>query len=517
MSAVFQRLKSIGIDHGKMAAICHSCRVKLGSSMLQTFPTAARCVETLINTGHFSALDIVPQSNLNGRGHIPQGNGSICSCNSVSSHGEETLSYCIPKRNFSTLLPFHQAVNTKKNVQSSVSSSAPCSIKLCSKIRSAWSKSSQLKSARHLSMSSSDNHHETLNMCCKHPAVQEDRKQEEIYAQELSNALLAGERWALARAITLVEATHKKGKRQAQVLLRRVLDHLREVQLKNRGTPPSFRIGLTGPPGAGKSTFIEAIGKKLTAEGHRVAVLAVDPSSSITGGSLLGDKTRMTELSRDPNAYIRASPSAGTLGGVTRNTNDTILLCEAANYDVIIVETIGVGQSEYVVADMVDMLVLLIPPAGGDELQGLKKGIVERADFILINKADGELLIPARRIRSEYTSAVKLMYKRSPLWAPKVKQVSSKTGDGLSKAWDTMEEYRGIMMEAGQFTTKRQRQRRVWMWQHIKDRMMEEFKESQELLTEIKHWEKEVMAGRCTSGIAADKLLKSFSKLSRNF
>ncbi|XP_071477897.1 methylmalonic aciduria type A homolog, mitochondrial-like [Diadema antillarum] len=338
---------------------------------------------------------------------------------------------------------------------------------------------------------------------------------EDAYAKELSEALLAGERWALARAITVVESTNKKGKMQAQVLLRAVLEHLKQEQIRHRGIPPSFRIGLTGPPGAGKSTFIEAMGKKLTAQGHRVAVLAVDPSSSITGGSLLGDKTRMTELSRDPNAYIRASPSSGTLGGVTRNTNDAILLCEAAGYDVIIVETIGVGQSEYAVADMVDMLVLLIPPAGGDELQGLKKGIVERADFILINKADGELLIPARRIRSEYTSAVKLMYTRSPLWKPQVKQVSSKTGDGLDKAWQTMEEYRGIMSRAGELVRKRQVQRRVWMWQHIKDRMMEQFRESRELGGDIQRWEEEVMAGRCTSGMAADELLRKFSEISR--
>ncbi|XP_041453023.1 methylmalonic aciduria type A homolog, mitochondrial-like [Lytechinus variegatus] len=493
MRALFKRLKSI--DHWKMAAICRSCQINLRNSFLQSSSTV-RCVQTIQS----DSLDRVHQGLIH-EGNVNRLNGP---------------SFCIPRRDFSTSLPFHQELLTaRKNFKSSVLFLVPHSVTF--RLSSSWVKSFREKSTQHLSRSSGDHLHELINKYCTQSVLEDDVKREESYAHDLSKALLTGERWALARAITLVEATHKKGKRQAQILLRTVLDHLREVQLKNRGIPPSFRIGLTGPPGAGKSTFIEAMGKKLTSEGHRVAVLAVDPSSSITGGSLLGDKTRMTELSRDPNAYIRASPSAGTLGGVTRNTNDTILLCEAAGYDVIIVETIGVGQSEYVVADMVDMLVLLIPPAGGDELQGLKKGIVERADFILINKADGELLIPARRMRSEYTSAVKLMYKRSSLWSPKVKQVSSKTGDGLSKAWDTMEEYRGIMTESGEFITKRQRQRRVWMWQHIKDRMMEEFKDNQDLRSHIKHWEEEVMAGRSTSGIAADNLLNTFSKLSRNF
>ncbi|NWX01117.1 MMAA protein, partial [Caloenas nicobarica] len=179
-------------------------------------------------------------------------------------------------------------------------------------------------------------------------------------------------------------------------------------------------VGLSGPPGAGKSTFIECLGKMLTERKHKVSVLAVDPSSSTSGGSLLGDKTRMTELSRDTSAYIRPSPTRGTLGGVTRTTNEAILLCEGGGYDVVLVETVGVGQSEFAVADMVDMFILLLPPASGDELQGIKRGIIEMADLVAINKADGDLVVPARRIQAEYISAMKLLRKRSKVWRPKV-------------------------------------------------------------------------------------------------
>ncbi|OPJ75895.1 methylmalonic aciduria type A protein, mitochondrial isoform B [Patagioenas fasciata monilis] len=207
--------------------------------------------------------------------------------------------------------------------------------------------------------------------------------------------------------------------------------------------------GLSGPPGAGKSTFIECLGKMLTERKHKVSVLAVDPSSSTSGGSLLGDKTRMTELSRDTNAYIRPSPTRGTLGGVTRTTNEAILLCEGGGYDVVLVETVGVGQSEFAVADMVDMFVLLLPPAGGDELQGIKRGIIEMADLVAINKADGDLVVPARRIQAEYISAMKLLRKRSKVWRPKVMRISAKTGEGISDMWDKMTEFRDLMLTSG--------------------------------------------------------------------
>ncbi|XP_036972613.1 methylmalonic aciduria type A protein, mitochondrial isoform X4 [Acanthopagrus latus] len=242
---------------------------------------------------------------------------------------------------------------------------------------------------------------------------------EQRLLDKLYEGLIGGQRASLAESITLVETQHPRKKELAQVLLQRVLAYRREQESQNGGKPVAFRVGLSGPPGAGKSSFIEVVGKMLTSRGHKVSVLAVDPSSCTTGGSLLGDKTRMTELSRDMNAFIRPSPASGTLGGVTRTTNEAIVLCEGAGYDIVLVETVGVGQSEFAVADMVDMFVLLIPPAGGDELQGIKRGIIERADLVVVTKSDGDLLVPARRIQAEYTSALKLLRRQSKSWNPK--------------------------------------------------------------------------------------------------
>ncbi|XP_071359196.1 methylmalonic aciduria type A protein, mitochondrial isoform X3 [Trachinotus anak] len=236
---------------------------------------------------------------------------------------------------------------------------------------------------------------------------------------KLYDGLIGGQRASLAESITLVETQHPRKKELAQVLLQRVLAYRTEQESRNGGRPVAFRVGLSGPPGAGKSSFIEVVGKMLTGRGHKVSVLAVDPSSCTTGGSLMGDKTRMTELSRDMNAFIRPSPTSGTLGGVTRTTNEAIVLCEGAGYDIVLVETVGVGQSEFAVADMVDMFVLLIPPAGGDELQGIKRGIIERADLVVVTKSDGDLVVPARRIQTEYTSALKLLRRQSKSWNPK--------------------------------------------------------------------------------------------------
>ncbi|CAO2611275.1 Methylmalonic aciduria type A protein, mitochondrial [Lemmus lemmus] len=243
---------------------------------------------------------------------------------------------------------------------------------------------------------------------------------EQRFVDKLYMGLVGRQRACLAEAITLVESTHARKKELAQALLQRVLTHHREQERLNQGKPLTFRVGLSGPPGAGKSTFIEYFGKMLTERGHRLSVLAVDPSSCTSGGSLLGDKTRMIELSRDMNAYIRPSPTSGTLGGVTRTTNEAILLCEGGGYDIILIETVGVGQSEFAVADMVDMFVLLLPPAGGDELQGIKRGIIEMADLVVITKSDGDLVVPARRIQAEYVSALKLLRRRSGVWRPKV-------------------------------------------------------------------------------------------------
>ncbi|XP_026524571.1 methylmalonic aciduria type A protein, mitochondrial isoform X2 [Notechis scutatus] len=337
---------------------------------------------------------------------------------------------------------------------------------------------------------------------------------EQRLLRKLYTGLIQGHRACLAEAITLIESTHKRKKEVAQVLLQKVLAHHREQEQLNKGKPLTFRVGLSGPPGAGKSTFIECFGKMLTERRHKVSVLAVDPSSSTTGGSLLGDKTRMTELSRDLNAYIRPSPTRGTLGGVTRTTNEAILLCEGGGYDIVLVETVGVGQSEFAVADMVDMFVLLLPPAGGDELQGIKRGIIEMADLVVITKADGDLIVPARRIQAEYVSALKLLHKRSKVWRPKVMRISAKTGEGISDVWDKMTEFQELMLTSGELLAKRKRQQKVWMWNVIQESMLDHFRHHSEVKDQIPLLEDKVADGILSPGLAADLLLRAFKEKS---
>ncbi|XP_074848007.1 methylmalonic aciduria type A protein, mitochondrial isoform X1 [Carettochelys insculpta] len=333
---------------------------------------------------------------------------------------------------------------------------------------------------------------------------------EQRLVDKLYNGLIQGHRACLAEAITLVESTQSRKKEIAQVLIQKVLSYHREQEKLNKGKPLAFRVGLSGPPGAGKSTFIECFGKMLTERGHKVSVLAVDPSSSTSGGSLLGDKTRMTELSRDMNAYIRPSPTRGTLGGVTRTTNEAILLCEGGGYDIILVETVGVGQSEFAVADMVDMFVLLLPPAGGDELQGIKRGIIEMADLVAVTKADGDLVVPARRIQAEYVSAMKLLRKRSKVWRPKVMRISAKTGEGISDVWDKMTEFHDLMLTSGELITKRRKQQKVWMWNLIQENMLDHFRSHLAVRDKIPLLEEKVLSGVLAPGLAADLLLKAF-------
>uniref|UniRef100_A0A0K8RSX6 Hypothetical MMAA protein n=1 Tax=Crotalus horridus TaxID=35024 RepID=A0A0K8RSX6_CROHD len=337
---------------------------------------------------------------------------------------------------------------------------------------------------------------------------------EQRLLNKLYTGLIQGHRACLAEAITLIESTHKRKKEVAQVLLQKVLSHHREQEQLNKGKPLAFRVGLSGPPGAGKSTFIECFGKMLTERRHKVSVLAVDPSSSTTGGSLLGDKTRMPELSRDLNAYIRPSPTRGTLGGVTRTTNEAILLCEGGGYDIVLVETVGVGQSEFAVADMVDMFVLLLPPAGGDELQGIKRGIIEMADLVVITKADGDLIVPARRIQAEYVSALKLLHKRSKVWRPKVMRISAKTGEGISDVWDKMTEFQELMLTSGELLAKRRRQQKVWMWNVIQESMLDHFRHHSEVKDQIPLLEDKVVDGILSPGLAADLLLRAFKEKS---
>ncbi|XP_030643883.1 methylmalonic aciduria type A protein, mitochondrial [Chanos chanos] len=328
---------------------------------------------------------------------------------------------------------------------------------------------------------------------------------------KLYDGLVGGQRASLAESITLVETQHPRKKELAQVLLQRVLAYRQEQERENGGKPVAFRVGLSGPPGAGKSSFIEVVGKMLTGKGHKVSVLAVDPSSCTTGGSLMGDKTRMTELSRDMSAFIRPSPTSGTLGGVTRTTNEAIVLCEGAGYDIVLVETVGVGQSEFAVADMVDMFVLLIPPAGGDELQGIKRGIIEMADLVVVTKSDGDLVVPARRIQAEYTSALKLLRKKSQAWKPKVVRVSSQTGQGIAELWEKMLEFREAGLRSGELQLRRRSQQKVWLWSLIQENALRHFQEHPAVRCQLADLERRVTQGEISPGLAADLLLKVFT------
>ena len=281
---------------------------------------------------------------------------------------------------------------------------------------------------------------------------------------DLATRILAGERRALARAITLVESGRTDHRADALALFERLKGHGREA----------LRIGLSGTPGVGKSTFIETFGMMLTAQGMKVAVLAVDPSSARSGGSILGDKTRMERLSRDPNAFIRPSPSQSHLGGVARRTREAIDLCEASGFDVVLIETVGVGQSETVVAEMSDLFLLLLAPAGGDELQGVKRGIMEMADIILVNKADGDLKPTATRTCADYAGALRLLRKRpqDPEGFPKAMTVSALEDTGLTTAWEEMQSLTQWRRDNGHFAARRASQARFWFEAELKQSLL---------------------------------------------
>jgi len=314
---------------------------------------------------------------------------------------------------------------------------------------------------------------------------------------ELAAGIRSGSRSALARGITLVESSRADHQKLAQALLADLLPD----------TGKAVRLGLSGAPGVGKSTFIEAFGQLLTGKGLRIAVLAVDPSSSRTGGSILGDKTRMELLARDPNAFIRPSPSGGTLGGVARRTREAMLLAEAAGYDVILVETVGVGQSETAVADMVDMFVLLLAPGGGDELQGIKRGIMELADLIVVNKSDGDLVPAARRAQMEYQAALHLMRPKSAAWTPQVLLASALKGEGLDAVWGAAEGYRAALGEAGDLARQRAGQARAWFWTELREGLFSALKTHPEAAAQVPLLEQEVGEGRMTPTAAARQLL----------
>jgi LAO/AO transport system kinase len=319
-------------------------------------------------------------------------------------------------------------------------------------------------------------------------------------ADPLLAPLLAGDRRALAQAITLIESTRGDHRERADALLAAVLPH----------TGKSVRLGITGVPGVGKSTFIERFGLGLLKRGRSLAVLAIDPSSKRGGGSILGDKTRMEELSRQPAAFIRPSPAGATLGGVARRTREAMLLVEAAGFDTVIVETVGVGQSETAVADMVDMFVLLMLPGGGDELQGIKKGVIELADLILVNKADGEFVASAQRAVADYRSALRMLRPALSIWRPEVLAVSAQAGTNIDVTWHMIEKFRCLIEADGTLAERRSEQARAALWTEISAALLERLRLSPVLRERLPEIEDEVMAGRAAPAVAARRLLEAF-------
>lgn len=316
----------------------------------------------------------------------------------------------------------------------------------------------------------------------------------------LATGLRGGQRRALARAITLIESSRADHQAQAEQLLEQLLPY----------TGRSIRLGISGVPGVGKSTFIEAFGLHAIGQGHRLAVLSVDPSSALSGGSILGDKTRMEYLSRHPAAYIRPSPAGRTLGGVARRTREAMLLCEAAGFDVIIVETVGVGQSETAVAEMTDMFLLLLLPGGGDDLQGIKRGIMELADLILVNKADGDLLPAARRAAADYSHALRMMQPRSKFWRPTVKLCSALEQQGISEAWQSVIDYRDTLDAAGEFSRQRQTQAKSWLQQELREGLWQAFAGHAAVREQLPQLEQAVATGAASAPVAAKALLARF-------
>ncbi len=308
---------------------------------------------------------------------------------------------------------------------------------------------------------------------------------------EVAQQLIDGDRRALARAITLAESTRADHRAEAEALLEEVLPH----------AGGAVRVGISGAPGAGKSTFIEALGIHLVAHDHRVAVLAVDPSSTRSGGSILGDKTRMEQLTRSPHAFVRPSPTGGTLGGVARRTREALLLCEAAGFDVVLVETVGVGQSEVKVAAMVDLFLVLVAPGGGDELQGLKRGIMELADLVVVNKADGDLAATAAHTAADYAAALHLVRPRSAAWTPRVLTCSALTGTGIPEVWDAVAEFRDSV--AAELPALRAAQSREWMWSEVTDSLLEALTTDAATAALARRLEAEVTAGTTTPTAAA--------------
>jgi LAO/AO transport system kinase len=320
--------------------------------------------------------------------------------------------------------------------------------------------------------------------------------------QELADAVRNGDRTELSRAITLVESTRPDRRDQAQQLLLQLLPDAGDA----------LHVGITGVPGVGKSTAIEALGTQLIERGHRVAVLAVDPSSTRTGGSILGDKTRMARLAVHPDAYVRPSPTSGTLGGVAKATRETIVLLEAAGFDIILVETVGVGQSEVTVAAMVDCFVFLTLARTGDQLQGIKKGVLELADIVVVNKADGEHAIEAKSAARELATAIRLIYPRDTLWRPPVLTMSATEGTGLQELWETVLRHRQVLTEAGEFQTRRRQQQVDWMWSMVRDTVIDRLLSDPGVKDIRAEVERRVRDGELTAALGAQRIIDTGSR-----
>ena len=323
---------------------------------------------------------------------------------------------------------------------------------------------------------------------------------------QLAQALCAGDRQALAKALTLVESTRSDHRESAAELL----SHLASCP------GDSIRLGVSGVPGVGKSTFIESFGCHVIEQGHRVAVLTIDPTSARSGGSILGDKTRMPVLSQHPQAYIRPTPTSGALGGVARHTRESIVLCEAAGFDVVLVETVGVGQSEFAASKMTDMFILLLLPGGGDELQGIKRGIMELADLVLVNKADGEFTKVAERTSAEYANALRLIQPRSSNWQVPVSVCSALHGAGLEQTWDQVVAFGDAMTKSGELHERRSQQLRQWLWDETVDKLTDAFKSDARMKARAAQLEAAVMGGEMPATEAARELVRVFRGLSCN-
>ena len=313
---------------------------------------------------------------------------------------------------------------------------------------------------------------------------------------DLVRGTRAGDRATLARAITLIESKRADHRKTAHHLVQELLPF----------TGKAVRLGITGAPGAGKSTTIDVLGTYLTGKGHKVAVLAVDPSSTRTGGSILGDKTRMAQLASDANAFVRPSPSSGTLGGVAAKTRETMLVCEAAGYDVVMVETVGIGQSETAVADMTDFFLVLMLPGAGDELQGLKKGIVELADMIAVNKADGDNIERAKVAAAEYRAALNILTPKSATWSPPVVTYSALTRNGIPELWDQVLAHKNKMTASGELTERRRDQQVKWMWSMLNDRVLTRLRTDASVKARLPAIEQKVADGQLSAALAVEQI-----------